>query len=116
MDIFLMSDIRCDVLEMFRDEISRELNINGKEILLELESDLFNAPGDDLHSALDRYEKEFNVDLSVVNWSRYFPWQNTPRMTRWFGNAKRENIEATRLPLTVRMFVESAVAGKWLYE
>jgi hypothetical protein len=114
MDFFLMT-IADEVLEMFRDEISRELDENWKEILLEMDSDLFSAPGDDLHSALDRYEKEFKVDLSGVHWKRYFPWQNTPLLTRWF-KAKREEVEATRLPLTVRMFAESAEAGKWLYE
>ncbi|MBN6044161.1 DUF1493 family protein [Citrobacter sp. ku-bf4] len=114
MDLLLMT-ITNDVLEMFRDEISSELDDDWKEIPLELDSDLFDAPGDDLHSALDRYEKEFNVDLSCVNWRSYFPWQNTPLLTRWF-KAKRADVEATRLPLTVRMFAESAEAGKWLYD
>ncbi|EBZ6076035.1 DUF1493 family protein, partial [Salmonella enterica subsp. enterica serovar Weslaco] len=36
---------------------------------LELDSDLFEAPGDDLHEALDKFEKKFNVDLSQVKWS-----------------------------------------------
>ncbi|WP_428945636.1 DUF1493 family protein [Pantoea sp. FN060301] len=114
MDIFLMS-IQEDVLRLFRDEISRELDSNGKEILLELDSDLYDTPGDDLHSALDRFEKEFRVDLSDVDWSRYFPWENTPLLTRWF-KAKRDEVEQTRQALTVRMFAESAEAGKWLYD
>ncbi|EMX8597552.1 DUF1493 family protein [Enterobacter hormaechei] len=117
MDIVLMltDEISSKVLDMFNDEISRELDDNWNEILLELDSDLFGSPGDDLHDALNRFEKEFNVDLSGVNWSRYFPWQNTPLLQRWF-NLKREEVEATRIPLTVRMFAESAKAGKWLYD
>ncbi len=111
-----MSNIQLKVLDMFQDEISRELDRNGKEILLEFDSDLFNAPGDDLHYALDRYQREFGVDLSNVNWSNYFPWENIPRLARWFGKVKREVIESSRLPLTVRMFAESAAAGKWLYD
>lgn len=107
--------IQEDVLTLFRDEISRELDSNGKEILLELDSDLYDAPGDDLHSALDRFEKEFRVDLSDVDWSRYFPWENTPLLTRWF-KGKRDEVQQTRLALTVRMFAESAEAGKWLYD
>ncbi|MEM6159930.1 DUF1493 family protein [Erwinia sp. P6884] len=114
MDVFLMS-IQEDVLRLFRDEISRELDSNGKEILLELDSDLYDAPSDDLHSALDRFEKEFRVDLSDVDWSCYFPWENTPLLTRWF-KAKRDEVEQTRQALTVRMFAESAEAGKWLYD
>ncbi|HDT1286451.1 TPA: DUF1493 family protein [Enterobacter asburiae] len=114
MDIFLMS-IVDDVLFMFRDEIPGYLDNDWKEVPLELDSDLFDSPGDDLHDALTRYEKEFNVDLSGVDWSHYFPWQNTPLLKRWF-RLKREEIEATRIPLTVRMFAESAKAGKWLYD
>lgn len=107
--------IENDVLKMFREEISTEIDRNGKDILLELDSDLFHAPGDDLHSALNRYEKDFNVDISQVKWSNYFPWENLPRLTRWL-KANREKVEATRLPLTVRMFAKSAEAGKWLYK
>ena len=55
--------ITNNVLEMFRDEISSELDDDWKEIPLELDSDLFDAPGDDLHCALDRYEKAFDVDF-----------------------------------------------------
>ena len=35
-------------------------------------------------------------------------------LTRWF-KVKREDVERTREPLTVKMFAESAEAGKWLY-
>jgi hypothetical protein len=104
-----------DVLVMFREEIPGYLDDDWKEVPLELDSDLFDSPGDDFYDALNRYEKEFNVDLSGVNWSRYFPWQNTPLLQRWF-KLKREEVEANRIPLTVRMFAESAKAGKWLYD
>ncbi|HBU0309811.1 TPA: DUF1493 family protein, partial [Klebsiella pneumoniae] len=48
-------------------------------------------------------------------WSCYFPWENTPMLTRWF-KVKREDVEKTRKPLTIKMFAESAKAGKWLYD
>ncbi|MCU6196221.1 DUF1493 family protein [Citrobacter cronae] len=114
MDIILMS-IQDDVLKLFREEIPGYLDENWKEVPLELDSELFDVPGDDLHSALTRYAKEFKVDLSCVNWKPYYPWHNLPLFTRWF-KANREEIEATRIPLTVRMFAESAEAGKWLFE
>ncbi|MFS6814020.1 DUF1493 family protein [Citrobacter meridianamericanus] len=114
MDIILMS-IQDDVLKLFREEIPGYLDENWKEVPLELDSELFDVPGDDLHSALTRYEKEFKVDLSCVNWKPYYPWHNLPLFTRWF-KAKWEEVEGTRLPLTVRMFAESAEAGKWLFE
>ncbi len=102
-------------LDLFKDEISTRLDKNWKEIPLELDYDLFDAPGDDLHDALNKFEQKFNVDLSSVKWSCYFPWENTPMLTRWF-KVKREDVEKTRKPLTIRMFAESAKAGKWLYD
>ncbi|EIY0357361.1 DUF1493 family protein, partial [Escherichia coli] len=41
--------------------------------------------------------------------------ESAPLLQRWF-KLKREEVETTRLPLTVRMFAESAEAGKWLYQ
>ncbi|WP_392432217.1 DUF1493 family protein [Yersinia sp. HM-2024] len=110
-----MKTVQDKALELFREEISGYLDRNRKEIPLELNSDLFEAPGDDLHEALDKFEKQFNVDLSQVKWSYYFPWENTPLLIRWF-KLKREDVERTRKPLTIRMFSESAKAGKWLYD
>lgn len=115
MDIILMKSIQNQVLDLFKEEISTCLDKDWKEIPLELDYDLFAAPGDDLHEALNKFEKTFNVGLSNVKWSCYFPWENTPLLTRWF-KAKRQDIELTRKPLTIRMFVESAEAGKWLYD
>ena len=114
-DTLLMSSIQNQVLDLFKEEISTSLDKNWKEIPLELDYDLFDAPGDDLHEALDKFEKEFNVDLSKVRWSSYLPWENTPILTRWF-KVKRVDVERTRKPLTVKMFAESAEAGKWLYD
>lgn len=115
MDILLMKSIQDQVLDLFKEEISTCLDRNWKEIPLQLGYDLFDAPGDDLHEVLDKFEKKFNVDLSGVNWSCYFPWENTPLIKRWF-KVKREDVERTRKPLTVKMFAESAKAGKWLYD
>lgn len=110
-----MSAIQYEVLKLFRKEIPGYEDKNGNEIPLEFDSDLFNEPRDDLSDAIEKYQKAFSVDLSSVDWSCYFPWENTPLLTRWF-KAKREEVERTRRPLTVRMFAESAKAGKWLYD
>lgn len=108
--------ITNEVLELFNNEISRELDQDGKEVMLVLDSDLFDVPGDDLHYVLIKYEQIFKMDLSGVKWHYYFPWQNIPRLKRWFGKIKQKEVEASRLPLTVRMFAESAEAGKWLFD
>jgi len=110
-----MHTIQDEVLDLFRKEIPGFEDKNGKEILLEFDTDLFNEPRDDLSDAIEEFQKAFNIDLSYVDWSCYFPWENTPLLTRWF-KAKRKEVELTRRPLTVRMFAESANAGKWLYD
>lgn len=110
-----MDTIQDEVLTLFREEIPGFLDSHWKEIPLKLDSDLFDSLGDDFHEALNKFEKRFNVVLSDVKWFCYFPWENTPLLTRWFKE-KREDIELTRKHLTVRMFVESVKAGKWLYD
>ncbi|VDY66252.1 DUF1493 family protein [Shimwellia blattae] len=108
-------NIQDAVLALFREEIPGYLDKHWQTVPLTLDSDLFDVPGDDLSDALQRFEICFNVDLSVVDWSKYFPWENTPVATKWFGPS-RKDVEATRQPLTIKMFAESARAGKWLYD
>lgn len=102
-----------EVLSLFRQEIPGYLEC-WKEVPLRLDSDLFDYPRDDLKDALDKFQKTFNVSLEDVDWSLYFPWEYTPLLKRWF-TLKREEVEASRIPLTVRMFAESAAVGKWLF-
>lgn len=52
-----MDTIQQAVLALFREEIPGYLDSNWKEIPLELDSDLFEVPGDDLHEALNKFEK-----------------------------------------------------------
>lgn len=114
-DRLLMTAIIEDVLVLFREEIPGYLDSKWKVVPLELDSDLFEHPRDDLEDALEKYQKQFGVSLEQVNWASYFPWENTPLLQRWC-KFKREEVEETRLPLTVRMFAESAEAGRWLYD
>ncbi|MBV8042182.1 MAG: DUF1493 family protein [Pluralibacter sp.] len=114
MDILLMTTITDEVLSLFREEIPGYLDSHWKEVPLELDSDLFDCPRDDLEDAIRKYKERFYIDLDSLNWSLYFPWEHTPRFQRWF-KLKRDNVESSRLPLTVRMFAESAEAGKWLF-
>ncbi|HIE5388591.1 TPA: DUF1493 family protein [Enterobacter cancerogenus] len=114
MDTILMSLITHEVLALFREEIPGYLDSKWKEIPLELDSDLFDCPRDDLEDAIRKYKERFNINLDELDWSLYFPWEYTPRFQRWF-KLKRDEVESSRLPLTVRMFAESAAAGKWLY-
>lgn len=108
--------IEKQVLDFFRDELSILVSDDWREIPLELDTILQDyAEGDEFPYAVESYDNKFGVDTSKINWVPYFPWENLPLLTRWF-KARREEVEKTRKPLTVRMFAESAKAGKWLYD
>ena len=111
----MATTITDEVLALFRDEIPGYQDDHGKEIPLELDSDLFDYPRDDLEDAIRKYKERFGINLDNLDWSLYLPWESAPLLQRWF-KLKREEVETTRLPLTVRMFAESAEAGKWLYQ
>lgn len=78
----MMDAVHFQVLARFREEIPGYSDKHWNEIPLKLDSDLFYVSGDDVHDALDMFEKKFNVELSEVNWALYFPWENTPRLTQ----------------------------------
>lgn len=108
--------IEEQVLAFFRDELSTLMSDDWKEVPLEFDTLLQDyAEGDEFSYAVEDYDKRFSVDVSKINWVHYFPWENLPFLTRWF-KAKRKEVVKTRKPLTVRMFAESAKAGKWLYD
>ncbi|WP_428943514.1 DUF1493 family protein [Pantoea sp. FN060301] len=118
MGIFLMNEISIEeqVLSFFRDELSIVMSDDWKEIPLELDTLLQDyAEGDEFPYAVEDYGKRFDVDVSDIHWRHYFPWENLPLLTRWF-KTKRKEVEKTRKPLTVRMFAESAKAGRWIYD
>ena len=103
----MATTITDEVLALFRDEIPGYQDDHGKEIPLELDSDLFDYPRDDLEDAIRKYKERFGINLDNLDWSLYLPWESAPLLQRWF-KLKREEVETTRLPLTVRMFAPAA--------
>lgn len=104
-----------EVLEFFRDELSLMVTWKFKPIPIELDTVLQDyADLDELPDAIEKYGEVFNIDLTNFNMPRYYPYETLPLFKRWFCTDKWKKQE-TKLPLTVRMFAESAKAGKWLY-
>ncbi|HFD3845969.1 TPA: DUF1493 family protein [Serratia marcescens] len=104
-----------EVLAFFRDELSTPVSWAGKVEHLELDTPLQDyAEGDELPYANNDYDKKFGVDVSIIDMSIYYPWENLSLRERWF-KYKKADVNKTRKPLTVRMFAESAKAGRWLY-
>lgn len=107
-----------DVLEFFREELSVPLTWKCKKIPLEMDTVLQDyAELDELPYAIDDYSSRFNVDISSMNVESYYPIVKKSFLTRLLNRrAIDDEIMQMRKPLTVRMFAESAKAGKWIYD
>ncbi|WON78507.1 DUF1493 family protein [Serratia sp. UGAL515B_01] len=107
-----------EVLEFFRNELSTPVNWKWKAIPLELDTHLqdYSAP-DELPYAINDFGKKFGVDVSKIDMDRYCPIIKIPLLKRIIkGREIMENIVSSRPPFTIRMFAESAKAGRWLYD
>jgi len=105
-----------EVLKFFRDELSLMMTWRFKPIPVEFDTVLQDySSTDELPDAIEKYGKQYNIDLTNFNMKSYYPYETIPLFQRWFCTDKWKTQE-TRLPLTVRMFAESAKAGRWLYD
>lgn len=84
---------------------------------------LDNAPGmndilqeytepDDLMPVIVKYGQRFSVDISLINMENYYPWKTSWFFRKWFT---KKPVAQISKPLTIKMFAESAKAGRWLY-
>ena len=108
----------ADVLAFFREELSRPVNRKLRAVPLELETLLQDyAAADELPYVINDYCNKYGVDISAMDMRNYFPWENLPFSQRFFkGRSFKNMVTAKRKALTVKMFAESAKAGRWLYD
>jgi len=107
-----------EVLEFFRRELSVPLTWGFKPVPLELETQLqdYSSP-DELPFAIQDFGEKFGIDTSVIDMSYYCPVIKIPFFKRLLKGRKLiAEITDKRPPLTVKMFAESAKAGRWLYD
>lgn len=103
-----------DVLAFFQNELPVLGTFTGKMIPLQLDDVLQEyAEDDDLIFCMDKFSVRFEIDISMMNYNAYYPWFRTWFFRKWFTHKPVEQISK---PLTVRMFAESAIAGRWLYD
>ena len=103
-----------DVLTFFRNELPVLGTFTGKLIPLQLDDILQDyTEDDDLAFCMDKFSIQFHVDITRMNYNAYYPWFRTWFFRKWFTNKPVKQISK---PLTVRMFAESAKAGRWLYD
>lgn len=102
------------VLSFFRKELPSRAGMKLKEIPLGLDDVLQEyAEADDLFIAINKYDEQFNIDVSAINLDNYYPWEIPWFFRKWFT---KKPVTQTSKPLSVRMFAESARAGRWLYD
>lgn len=80
---------------------------NGKSLFtlrrykLELDTDLnndFRMDPIDAYELFERYADSFGINPSTITFNEYFP----------------EDFSAAHAPITIRLLIESAQAGRWL--
>ncbi|ELY3902532.1 DUF1493 family protein [Klebsiella aerogenes] len=71
---------------------------------------------EDMDSFLNDYSESLNIDIQSFNFRRYFPntgiWFLPNAILPEYLKTDHHKPE----PLTVQMFIESAKAGRWLYD
>lgn len=103
-----------EVLDFFQRELPLVTSLLLKKLPLDYDVILQEyAEVDDLAHAIDKYSEEFNIDIASLNIENYFPWVIPWFFRKWLT---REPLKQEKKPLTVRMFSESAKAGRWLYD
>ncbi|GAA0500353.1 DUF1493 family protein [Tatumella terrea] len=102
------------VLNYFRRQLPVVKSLLMKSIPLDAGTILQEyAEVEDLALAIDKFSEEFDIDVSSLNIENYLPW-NIPWFFRsWFT---KKPVTQSKKTLTVRMFAESARAGRWLYD
>lgn len=63
---------------------------------------------DDIAEMAEKFFKDFNVQPAGFDLTAYFPWKNSSLFSR-------TPVKHNKEPLTIRMFIESARAGRWLF-
>ncbi|WP_380178058.1 DUF1493 family protein [Kalamiella sp. sgz302252] len=103
-----------EILELFRKKLPEQATLTFKSISLKMDDVLQEyCDSDDLIYAINEIVDCINIDASSLNLDNYFPWHSAWFFRKWFTNKPVRQISK---PLTVKMFVESAKAGRWLYD
>ncbi|ELP25803.1 hypothetical protein F385_25 [Pantoea agglomerans 299R] len=96
-----------------REFILRELPLVTTFLLKKIEvgdddilQEQFEA--DDIAEMAKNFFNDFDVQPAGFNLVAYFPWKSSSLFSR-------KNVKQDKEPLTIRMFIESARAGRWLF-
>ncbi len=103
-----------DVLSFFRNKLPEQGTLTFKRIPLKLDDALQDyCDPDDVVYAITDFGERFDIDVCAIDCNNYYPWKVEWFFRKWFT---KKPVLQTKKPLTVRMFAESAKAGRWLYD
>ncbi|EPX7410203.1 DUF1493 family protein [Cronobacter dublinensis] len=109
----MVEDIEKRVIEMFTIRSGSYLFRKKKYDTYTAESSIHfdvRLDQDDVEELIEDYSKEFNVDMSNFHLETYYPTVNFS----WNPFKKPEPVDVPEF--TINMFIQSAKAGRWLYE
>ena len=109
----MVEDIEKLVIEMFTIRSGSYLFRKKKYDTYTAESSIHfdvRLDQDDVEELIEDYSKEFNVDMSNFHLETYYPTVNFS----WDPFKKPEPVDVPEF--TIDMFIQSAKAGRWLYE
>ncbi|EOI5759197.1 DUF1493 family protein [Cronobacter turicensis] len=109
----MVEDIEKRVIEMFTIRSGSYLFRKKKYDTYTAESSIHfdvRLDQDDVEELIEDYSKEFKVDMSNFHLETYYPTVNFS----WNPFKKPEPVDVPEF--TIDMFIQSAKAGRWLYE
>ncbi|EGT4349025.1 DUF1493 family protein [Cronobacter sakazakii] len=109
----MVEDIEKRVIEMFTIRSGSYLFRKKKYDTYTAESSIHfdvRLDQDDVEELIEDYSTEFNVDMSNFHLETYYPTVNFS----WNPFKKPEPVDVPEF--TIDMFIQSAKAGRWLYE
>lgn len=109
----MVEDIEKRVIEMFTIRSGSYLFRKKKYDTYTAESSIHfdvRLDQDDVEELIEDYSKEFNVDMSNFHLETSYPTVNFS----WNPFKKPEPVDVPEF--TIDMFIQSAKAGRWLYE
>lgn len=109
----MVEDIEKRVIEMFAIRSGSYLFRKKKYDTYTAESSIHfdvRLDQDDVEELIEDYSKAFSVDMSNFHLETYYPTVNFS----WNPFKKPEPVDVP--DFTIDMFIQSAKAGRWLYE
>jgi len=108
--------IEENVFAFFKEEFpDQKILFSSKMFILERDSPLQEIEDEAYFFTLffEKYMEKFNVEIDEINWDAYYPYEEIG-FWDWILGRKHKSIR--RKALTIEMFIQSAKAGKWLYD